>query len=87
MNVEVDRPFELSELDQVIRKLKRGKASGTDNITTDWVKDLNADNRVGLLELLNTWWCKRLWPSQMELARIATISKKATPKHQRTTDP
>ena len=79
MNIEMDRPFEASELDRSVQKLKRGKASGTDNITTDWVKDLDPDNRTSLLKLLNSCWCKRQWPSQMELARVATLYKKGDP--------
>ena len=36
-------PITLAELQRVIRKMKRRKAPGPDNITSDWLKDLDED--------------------------------------------
>ncbi len=33
------------ELNRAITKMKRHKSPGPDQITTDWLKDLNSDNR------------------------------------------
>ena len=33
VNIEMDRPIEICELDRSVKKLKRGNATGTDNIT------------------------------------------------------
>ena len=52
MNVEMDRPFEDKEVYKIVRNMKRGKATGTDDITSDWVMDLDIENRRSLVELL-----------------------------------
>ena len=39
------------ELDTAIKRLKRDKAPGPDNITTDWLKDLDEDNKASSLEM------------------------------------
>ena len=77
---ELDSPFEEKELDACIRKMKRNKATGTDNITTDWLKDLNSDNRRRLLQMINAWWIKEVWPRKLEEARVAALYKKGDPE-------
>ena len=80
MNLELDAPIDKEELDRCIGKMKRGKAAGTDNMTTDWVKDLDAANRQKWVNLLNEWWVKKAWPSKMEEARVAAMYKKGDPE-------
>ena len=60
----------------------KGKAPGPDNLTTDWLKDLDETNRLSLLELLTNWWETRDLPEQMEEARVASLYKKGDPNKQ-----
>ena len=48
-----DEAINREELDTAIKKSQRDKAPGPDDITTDWLKDLDDDNRNTLLILLN----------------------------------
>ena len=59
VNIELDRPFEGKELEECIRRAKRNKAAGTDNITADWLKDLDRRNRAKLLAMINDYGRKR----------------------------
>ena len=79
-NVEMDRPFEIAEMDRCIKHTKRNKAAGTDNLTTDWLQDLNQRNRDKLLTMINKWWLTKEWASKMEEARIAALYKKGDPE-------
>ena len=51
-----DGSITLEELDKAIKQLRKGKAPGPDEITTDWSEDLDFQNRQLLLALLNEWW-------------------------------
>ena len=77
-----DGPITMDELDRVVRKLKRNKSPGPDDITTDWVKDLDAECRQLLLELLNEWWNNESMTEEMDQARVASLYKKGDPKKQ-----
>ena len=79
-NLEMDRPFEIEEMIQCIEQTKRNKAAGTDNMTADWLKDLNATNCEKLLAMMNHWWVSKTWPGKMEEARIAALYKKGDPE-------
>ena len=60
----------------------RDKAPGPDNITTDWLKDLDRENRIDLLRMLNTLWETADLPKEMSEARVASLYKKGDPSKQ-----
>ena len=80
-NIKVG-PIEIRELEQIIKNMTRGKAPGPDNITADWLKDLETDVREKLLEMLNTWWMSHKLPEDMDKARVASLYKKGDPDKQ-----
>lgn len=47
--------IDLEELGRIIRKMSRNKSPAPDQITTDFLKDLMANNRKKLLKRLNAW--------------------------------
>ena len=62
--------------------MSRGKALGSDDLTTDWIKDLDEENRKCLLVILNEWWEKGRIPTEMGEARVASLYKKGDPSQQ-----
>ena len=48
-----DEPITEPELELVIKRMARDKSPGPDNITTDWIKYLDQENRRTLFEMLN----------------------------------
>lgn len=77
MNVEMDGPITRKEIAQAAQKITRKKAAGTDNITTEWLKDLDEDIIARLQKMVDRWWQEKVWPSKSEEARVATLHKKA----------
>ena len=63
----------------MIRKFKRGKAPGPDNITTDWAKDLRGQNLEDLRTLINEWWISKHMPENIATARVVSLYKKGNP--------
>ena len=61
--------------------MSRGKSPGPDEITTDWLKDLDKHNKHLLLELLNSWWDDERLPKEMSEARVASLYKKGDPNN------
>ena len=82
MWIDIEYPEDritLDELIAVIKKMKRRKAPGPDKITTDFLKDLNEDNLILLLELLNNWWSSENFPEGFAHAKTASLYKKGNP--------
>ena len=71
------------ELDKAIKKLRKGKSPGPDGITTDWLKDLDSQNRQFLLALLNERWASEKLPTEIVLHRF---TKKGTQINKKITD-
>ena len=46
----------MEELNTVMRKMKRGKAPGPDQLAAEFFKELDTTNRESLLHILNHWW-------------------------------
>ena len=70
-------PLTLKELKAIIRKYKNGKAPGPDNITTDWVKDLdNKSLEQFILPTINKWWQEGKLPDNATQARVVSLYKK-----------
>ncbi len=64
------------ELKMVIKKLKRRKAPGPDEIPTDFFKEMDEDTREEIRELLNKWWREEDIPEEELEARVVMIYKK-----------
>ena len=77
-----DEPITEEEFAAIIKKMSRGKAPGPDNVTTDWIKDLDRENRKWLLGLINSWWEAGSFPKEMEEARVVSLYKKGDPSRQ-----
>ena len=73
-------PFTPEELDEVIRRLKRCKAAGPDELPNDFYKELDIMNRMYLLKLLNDWWINEEIPEEDLKANVVMILKKGTPQ-------
>jgi hypothetical protein len=75
-DIELDRDFSLAELDLVIDKLARGKATGCDNIPNETWKSLSLDQRELLLDSLNLCWNTCNYPDEWSKITICPIYKK-----------
>ena len=69
-------PPSMEELERVIKKLKRRKAPGPDDIPTEIVKELDADNKEYILELMVKWWNEEYIEEEELQARVVLIYKK-----------
>ena len=69
----------LEELDTILKRFKRGKSPGPDQITTDALKDLRDCNRQALVDLLNTWWVQGELPQTLTRANVVSLYKKDDP--------
>lgn len=70
------RRFDMTELINILKKLKNSKSPGPDGIPVEFFKWLNAENLELLLEILNACWEFETIPSEMELANVITLYKK-----------
>ena len=59
----------MEEMKAIQKQLKRNKAPGPDDITTDFIKDLEEDNLDELRTLVNVWWTKREVPHEVLQAK------------------
>ena len=78
-------PITIEELNQVIKEVMRGKASGPDDISFDFVKVLNETPREKLLVMLNDWWHEEELPNEILQSRVASLYKKETHRNLATT--
>lgn len=79
--------FTLLELKAVIKKMKRNKACGPDDIPIEYFKWLNDPSLEYVLDLLNQWWNGQQFPINKLKADIASIYKKGNPNYRKTTVP
>ena len=75
-------PFMLSELEDIVKRLKKNKASGPDEVPMEFFKWLDESNLGRVLELLNFWWENNIFPEDKLKAYVASIYKKGDPKQQ-----
>ncbi|KAF1316300.1 reverse transcriptase, partial [Globisporangium splendens] len=69
------KPIESSEIKQAVKKCKRGKAHGPDELGNDWYRD-HCDEITGLFErLFNLWIPECVLPSSFSEAHIHCIKK------------
>ncbi|KAF1333485.1 reverse transcriptase, partial [Globisporangium splendens] len=69
------KPIDSSEIKQAVKKCKRGKAHGPDELGNDWYRD-HCDEITGLFErLFNLWIPECILPSSFSEAHIHCIKK------------
>ena len=73
------QPPTAKELKLVIRRMKRGKVPCPDDITTEFLKDLDEDNLAALADLIAEWWNTGDIPNEILNARVASLYKKGDP--------
>ena len=69
-------PITTEEIVAVLKKLKRRKAPGPDNIPMEILKELNAENLEELRNLMQQWWENEEIPEEELRARVVLIYKK-----------
>ena len=69
-------PIRMEELIAVIRKMKRRKAPGPDQVPIELFKEMYTRNLMEVLALLNEWWAEETIPAEVLLARVVLIFKK-----------
>ena len=70
--------IKMGELISVVKKAKRRKAAGPDEVPMEIIKEMDDDNKELILELLNQWWENEEIPKEQLQARIALIFKKGS---------
>ena len=73
-------PITIEELNHVIKEVMRGKASGPDDISFDFVKVFNETLREEILIMLNDWWREESLPDELLQSRVASLYKKGDPQ-------
>ena len=68
--------FSLIEIKRIIKTIKRRKAAGLDDLSSDILKDLNDSNLKQIKKILDDWWDTATVPEEELYARIALIFKK-----------
>ena len=63
----------LTELRQILRKFKRRKSPGPDEIPMEMFKEMDDDVLAHLLEILNEWWVNDNIPEEQLQSRIVLI--------------
>ena len=66
----------------MLKRLKRNKAAGPDDIPIELFQFLDDGNRKRVLNLINHWWNRSVFPEDKLTAYIASIYKKGDPKKQ-----
>jgi len=72
----------IEELNWAIWKLKKRKATGTDDMSNELVEMLDEDSKQLLLDTLNKWWETEQLEEEYCKAKIVSIFKKGDPKAQ-----
>lgn len=72
--------FTLSELKIIIKKMKRNKASGPDDMPMEYFKWLDDPSLEYVLHILNGWWNQQHFIINKLKADTASIYKKRNPK-------
>ena len=73
-------PITMTEIRQIVKRFKKSKAPGPDDITTDLIKELTEENLEEVLDLINECWTAGAIPENMLTARVASLYKKGNPE-------
>ena len=69
-------PIHITELGETIRRCKKGKACGPDDIPMECFAEMNMSQLLMTLDMLNEWWNQEEIPSEVLKARVVLIFKK-----------
>ena len=69
-------PIREEEVSYVIKKMKRRKAPGPDQVPIELLKEMDSDNLREITSLLQEWWEKEDIPPEALQARVVLIFKK-----------
>ncbi len=68
--------IEIWEIKAIIKKLKRRKAAGPDEIPVKILKELGEEGLWEIKNILNEWWNEEVIPEEQMRARVVMIYKK-----------
>lgn len=74
-------PFSLTELDEALYDIEKGKAAGPDMVANDMLKHLGVRARAELLAALNRCWESGHYPTQWRRATIVPLAKPGKDVH------
>ena len=77
---EKDPPITLDEVVEAVRKLKKGKSPGADNIPAELIANAGDTSCKLLWKICNEVWEKGIWPRAWTESLIITIPKKGNLK-------
>ena len=72
-------PLSLKEIKAILKKMKKGKAPGPDEITVDFLKEMNDEQLDKIRKFLKEWWLSTEIPEKATLARVVSLYKKGNP--------
>ena len=72
---EINKPFELDELNKVIKQLKCEKCPGPDEFYNKLIIHAGANLRRNVLEMINMFWMKEELPEELYKIDIKTLYK------------
>ena len=79
LNLELG-PIQKWEVLRTVKKLKRRKATGPDEVPLEILKEMNDEEMEDIMTLLNEWWESESIPDEVTLARVVLIFKKGDTK-------
>ena len=79
-------PIQKWEVLSIVKKLKRRKATGPDEVPLEILKEMNDEEMEDIMTLLNEWWESESIPDEVTRARVVLIFKKAMQRISKTTD-
>ena len=72
----------LAELKRTVKRMKKHKATGPDEIPMEYLMWLDDEALKEIQEVINVWWNEGNFPEDKLKANIASIYKKGNPKMQ-----
>ena len=69
-------PITWEEVTKVLKKFKRRKAPGPDELPVELLKELTQEGKHQLVLLMNDWWNDEKLPEKANWARVVLIFKK-----------
>ena len=75
-NLPFEQDFTIHELENAIKRAKKGKAPGPDQITNEMISNLGPKAKSQLLAYINRTWQDGQLPSQWRTANITPVLKK-----------
>ena len=74
-NLQINQPFTMKEIDQVIKTMKPGKAPGPDGITYEIVQNAGTNLKSNIQNMINYFWNKEEIPTTLQCLYIKSMYK------------